>query len=618
MLLPVVAVVVAPFHADSSPVLDGRLDDAAWQAAAPFTGFVQKDPDAGRPASEPTSVRVVYDGDALWIGISCEQQHSPRVARLTRRDRLVDSDHVEIDLDSRGTGRDAFHFEVNAAGVLVDALRYDDTEISYDWDENWEAMVATTDTGWSAEIRIPFRVLRYRRAPGQSWGLQIRRFISARQETDELAPIPRGEAGETSRYGRLGPFEALPAHPSLELRPFVLASLAHAPDGSLSPHASAGGDLKWHLTPTLTLDATVNPDFAQVEADQQVLNLTTYETFYPEKRPFFLEGADLFAAPIQVLYTRRIGRVPDGAVDPSPLYGAAKLIGAVGDTQVGALAAVTGENLDPASLYTAARVRRGLGQRGYVGMFATAVAPFDTSVAHDAFVGGIDSRWRSASGAYVVDGDVAASTIRGGAPRLQRDGIVIASGDSSPQGRIHTAKQDNGPIYDVTLEADGRRFDINDAGFLERANFIHTDWNAGWKDTTPGRFVRESTTQAEVFYWRNWAGERIDGGYQLNTQLTLASYWTVFTELHWRPWHFDDREVGNGVALQRSGRLGWELSVGSDPRRRWWARGRSRRTSSRTASSTRAKATSRSTRARRSTSRSFRASSSRAASRATC
>src|SRR5262249_28749191 len=161
-------------------------------------------------------------------------------------DRQVDSDHVELDLDSRATGRDAFHFEVNAAGVLLDGLRFSDTEISYDWDENWEAQVAITPNGWSAEIRIPFRVLRYARVPGARWGVQVRRFISARQEIDELSPIPRGEAGETSRYGSLGPFEVLPDQPSLELRPFVLAALTHTTDGSFSPRGSAGADLKWH------------------------------------------------------------------------------------------------------------------------------------------------------------------------------------------------------------------------------------------------------------------------------------------------------------------------------------------------------------------------------------
>ena len=560
-------------------------------------------------------MRVIYDGAAVWIGIECTQQRSPIVRRLTRRDREVDADRVEVDLDSRATGRDAFHFQVNAAGVLVDALRYNDTEINQDWDENWEAQVADTATGWSAEIRIPFRVLRYDRGSGKPWGLQVRRFISARQEVDELAPIPRGEAGETSRYGSLAPFDVLPEADSFELRPYALASIARLSDRTYSPRATVGGDLKWHLTPTLTADVSVNPDFAQVEADQQVLNLSTFETYYAEKRQFFLEGAELFAAPIQVLYTRRIGQVPDvpalpdGEVarampDPARLLGAAKLTGTAGaDTQLGALAAVTGADhvttddalgshdrvAEPLTSYGALRVRHGLGERGYVGAFSTAVSRFERDdypaigaelvcpdgraviagarCMHDALVGGLDGRWRSASGAYVAEADIAASMIHGGPARTQRDGIVIASGDSSPQARVRAAKEDNGLVFDLTAEAYGRRFDINDAGYLRRANVIHTEANAGWKDTTPGSIVRESETQLEVFYRRNWRGERLSGGYQLNTHLTFANYWSMFTELHWRPEHFDDREVGDGTSLQRSGQLGWELAIATDPRK---------------------------------------------------
>ncbi len=617
MIAIVLAVVaIAPMRVTTSPHLDGRLDDAAWASAVEFSAFIQKNPDAGGPGSEPTSLRIVYDDQALWIGIACTQQHSRIVRRLTRRDREVDSDRVEVDLDSRSTGRDAFHFGVNAAGVLVDALRYNDTEINPDWDENWEAQVAETPTGWSAEIRMPFRVLRYARAGGKPWGIQVRRFISVRQEIDELAPIPRGEAGETSRYGTLGPFEVLPGASSLEVRPFALTSIARMPDHTSSPRATIGGDLKWHITPTLTANISVNPDFAQVEADQQVLNLSTYETYYPEKRPFFLEGAELFAAPIQVLYTRRIGHVPDApalaegevaraAPEPARLWTAGKLTGTLGaDTQMVALGAVTGADrvttddalgshdriADPWTGYAAFRVRRGLGERGYVGAFATAVTPFERDgyarlgggvlcpdgntvvigarCTHDALVGGIDGRWRSASGAYIAEADVAGSEIHGGPPRTQRDGIVIASGDASPQARVRLAKEGNGPVFDITTEAAGRRFDINDAGYLERANFIHTDESVGWRDSTPGDVVRESTTQLEYFYWRNWRGERISGGYQLNTHLTFANYWSLFTELHWRPAHFDDREVGDGTSLQRSGQLGWELSIASDPRKR--------------------------------------------------
>src|SRR5262249_27476322 len=275
--------------------------------------------------SEQTTIRVIYDGEALFIGVDC-QQKAPLVARLTRRDRPIEADSITIDLDSRADGTSAFEFAVNAAGALSDGIRFNDTDYSAAWDENWDARVARSDRGWSAEVRIPLRILRFHRAPVQSWGLQVRRYVSARQETDEWAFIPRTAAGEVSHYGKLDELRALKPPSPFELRPFVLGRVRHRDPTSTTlgngtdvttlangwdASGSVGLDVKWHVTQNLTLDATFNPDFGQVEADQVVLNLTTYEIFFPEKRPFFLEGVDVFATPLPLLYTRRIGLAPD-------------------------------------------------------------------------------------------------------------------------------------------------------------------------------------------------------------------------------------------------------------------------------------------------------------------
>src|SRR5215468_2438420 len=351
---------LAPLPAPRAPVIDGSLDDPAWAAATATSAFVQKFPDEGAPPTHATTVRVLYDDEAVYLGIECAQADVPVVARLTRRDRLVEADRVEIDLGTRGDGKSAFHFAVNAAGVLVDGIRYDDTELDLSWDENWEAETGRSADGWTAEIKIPLRVLRFPTLAAQTWDFQVRRYLSARQEIDEWAFIPRAVAGEVSHYGSLGPFVDLHAGSRFEIRPFVLGrarrrdatneTLANGVDASVS----AGVDARWHIARDLTLDAAVLPDFAQVEADQVILNLTTFEILFPEKRPFFLEGLDLFATPIQLLYTRRIGAQPiipdldtreslvDGP-DPAQIYGALKLVGQVGGRfSVGALAALTG------------------------------------------------------------------------------------------------------------------------------------------------------------------------------------------------------------------------------------------------------------------------------------
>src|SRR5262249_6005338 len=543
----------------------------------------------------------------------------------TRGDRVVDADRVEIDLGTRGDGKSAFHFSVNAAGVLVDGIRYDDTELSLEWDENWEAATARTDAGWTAELRIPLRILRFPEAPSQTWGLQVRRYVSARQEIDEWAFIPRNVAGEVSHYGTLGPLEGLRAGSPFEIRPFALAKLRRrepTPDTLTSGtdvSAAAGLDAKWHIARDLTLDATVLPDFAQVEADQVVLNLTTYETFFPEKRPFFLEGLDAFATPVRILYTRRIGRQPAApelaageqlvdAPEPSSIYGAAKLSGQLGGrVTVGALAAVVGANdatvqaadgsraaraLEPVTAFAAVRVKRDIGDNAHVGAMATSVTRFErpdsypadlqlntlcasgtvvvhgSRCFHDASVAAVDARWRSPSGDYVVNGMALASLSANGPPRRQVDGTIIESGDVAPGVLAHAAKEGGSWLFDLQYEGYGRRFDIDDLGYLTRAN-LHSIAAVGeYKDRTPGDVLLESSYRLETFHRRNVDGLKLAELYQINTSGKLRGFWEYFVELHYRAAHFDDREVGDGTALERAGLLGLEASLSTDPRAR--------------------------------------------------
>ena len=409
---------LAATRISEAPVLDGKLDDAAWAKARKSSAFTQKFPSEGDAPSERTTLRVLYDDSAVYIAIDCEQIHSQVVQRLTRRGRLVESDWVSVALGARGDGRSAFEFTVNASGVLVDALRYNDIEKADDIEENWEARTALTARGWSAEIRIPLRVLRFSAAAAQSWDFQARRYISERQETEEWALVSRQDAGEVSRYGHLDGLDGLtPSYP-LELRPFVLAKFERRdPQAFRLAHGnffavSAGLDLKWHAASDLSLEATVNPDFAQVEADQLALNLSNFETFYPEKRPFFSEGTDIFATPVKLLYTRRIGAaLPPGypqlrmaspyeeqlvdTPDPLRIYGASKLTGRIANGwSIGLLQALTAKNavsvqladgsrqrrtVAPLAAYQALRLKHDIGESGYVGLMATGTTYAETT-----------------------------------------------------------------------------------------------------------------------------------------------------------------------------------------------------------------------------------------------
>jgi hypothetical protein len=637
-------------RASKAPVLDGRLDDAVWKTAEASETFTQKIPESGKAASERTIVRVVYDNDNVYVGIDCPQK-AEVVGRLTRRDRNVEADSVEIALDSRGDGKTAFGFSINASGTISDGLHFNDTDYSQDWDENWEGQAARTPTGWSAELRIPLRILRFGSRPVQSWGFQVKRYVSALQELDEWAYIPRDSAGEVSHYGRLDNLVALRPGATFELRPFVAGGVRHhdpqatALARGFQPSFSAGLDLKWHISQELTLDATVLPDFGQVEADQVVLNLTTFEQYYPEKRPFFLEGADTFNTPFQLLYTRRIGRAPytpalpsDGPIietavhDPGPstIYGAAKLVGDLGHhLSVGELFALTGKQTvevqpfdisrgspflpalgerlagrrierlaDPLTSYKVLRIKREIGDNSHVGLIAMAtnrlesgaeypVVPSDTrgrrtdqlcpsgdQVApgqrcfHDAYVGGVDARWRSPSGDYSASGQVIGTVIQNGPTRTLLDGTVVRPGDVGPAVQARLAK-DGGKHWsgNVLYQMHGRQTDYNDLGYMQRQNEHRGDVNLQFHTLDPVGPTLETRTSLLFRERDNLDGLNLGRGFALTNFTRFSNFWGTYSEIHYFAPHFDDREMGDGAALQRTGIFGFEIYVFTDSRK---------------------------------------------------
>lgn len=602
-------------------------------------------------------MRVLYDASALYIGIECDQRRTPRLDRLTRRDRTtsgdklnrregsLDSDQVVVTISSRRDGSSAFRFGVSSAGTLSDGLYYNDVSYDASWDENWEAVTANTPTGWSVELRIPLRVLRFEAAPLQSWGFNVQRTIAHRQEVDEWANIPRTAGGYVSRLGTLeGLADLEPPRADLELRPFTVGKVGRQ-DASFGPLLGATGplswargttdaagdsfgfgtsfgvDARWHMTRDLTLDAALNPDFAQVEADQLVLNLTTIETFYPEKRPFFLEGFDIFATPFSVLYTRRIGHVPDApaltegdllraGVGASAIPGALKVVGRLTDrTSVGLLSAISARNTvpvltgagseaerlaDPTTLFNVLRTRRAIGGRGgYLGLIGAATNRIESPGLYptadgapscpgltsprmsgrcfrDAYVGGVDGRWRSGSGDFVVGGQSVVSAIAGGPPALLRDGTILGPG-ALGSGTNLTVAKDGGKHWVWAFEGAllTRKLELNDAGFLGRANQASGGLDVTYRTKEAWGPTLETATKLELRHARNLGGLVLRDFYQVNTTVLLRNSWTLFTELHYRAPYFDDREVGDGTALERAGLFGWEWSVRGDPRGRF-------------------------------------------------
>ena len=314
------------------PVLDGRLDEAAWRGAPVVAGFTQVLPVDGGEPSERTEVRVTYDADALYIVARMFDSDPTAIARrFGRRDSETSSDVFRVSIDSYHDHRTAFEFAVNAAGVRSDALAANDNgDGDSSWDPVWEAAASVDSLGWVAEMKIPFSQLRFSRETEQTWGINFTREIFRKSETVRWAWARNTEQGYASLFGHLEGLRDIPQPRRLEALPYTVVSAdfdesadRSSPfnDGSVGSKGF-GLDLKYGVTSNLTLDATVNPDFGQVEVDPAVVNLTDFETYFEERRPFFVEGANLFefsggggAFAPTLFYSRRIGRTPSRACE---------------------------------------------------------------------------------------------------------------------------------------------------------------------------------------------------------------------------------------------------------------------------------------------------------------
>ena len=404
---------------EGNVAIDGRLDEAAWARATPITDFRQFQPAEGAPASLPTEVRILYDDQALYVGARMRDPLGPAGIRapLARRDQLLaasgdngsfnslTTDKIAIALDPYHNHLDEAWFEVNPAGVRGESFNGDGS-----WDPVWEAAARVDAEGWTAEMRIPYSQLRFSRDEHQTWGLQIWRYADRLAERDMWSFWRRNASGGPAFYGHLEGMTIGERPRQLELLPYVVSrgQFKYAPSAdpyhtSRDMGLSAGGDLKYLLTSNLTLDATFNPDFGQVEVDPATVNLSAYETFYDEKRPFFVAGSNAFSfggmscyfcsntSGLGVFYSRRIGRPPQlaGYVDDTAEYadmpdnatilGAAKITGRTkGGYSVGLLDAVANREtahfvaapgapqvkqvVEPLTNYFVGRVRRDFNQ----------------------------------------------------------------------------------------------------------------------------------------------------------------------------------------------------------------------------------------------------------------
>ena len=357
---PEVTQLRAEAHRTSQRIkIDGELSEADWQEVEPISRFVQIEPDEGKPISQPTEVRILYDNRNLYLGFICfDTEISKLVANELRRDaRLYDNDSVYVLLDTYNDRRGGFFFRVNALGAMEDTSV---TSSGDTWNRNWDAVwtcrAKINENDWTAEIAIPFSQLRFTQSDVMEWGMNLGRKISRNNEEATWAPVSKAyrEGGirefRTANLGSLGGLKGISPSRHIELLSYVLPGFALSDDDESQTKRvlDIGLDVKYGITPNLTGDLTFNTDFAQVEADREQINLTRFSLFFPEKRPFFLEGSGFFDFGISsnswfhrlLFYSRRIGLEEGRAI---PIIAGGKVTGKVGEYGVGLLNVLTDE-----------------------------------------------------------------------------------------------------------------------------------------------------------------------------------------------------------------------------------------------------------------------------------
>ena len=599
--------------------VDGRLDEAVWRDVPAVTDFVQKEPVEGVPPTDRMDVRFAYDDTALYVGARMYSD-APIQAPMGRRDSGDQAEHIFVLLDSYLDRRTASAFGVTAAGVRLDRYYASDNQEDDDSEFNpvWQARTSVDPQGWVAELWIPFSQLRFTERSPQVWGLNVQRWVPSRNEDVYWALIPRTEERWTSLFGDLHGIDGIRPSRRLELLPYVASASHLIADRDRSDPFTSGGnfegrvglDAKVGLGSNLTLEATVNPDFGQVEADPAEVNLSAFETFFTERRPFFVEGSDLLTGSVNnYFYSRRIGAAPAGQASgdfvdypsTSTILGAAKLTGRLeSGLSMGMLGAVTADEsartfsvpqqfgrvrVAPRTIYGVARLQQEFGPTGSTtALMATAVHrdltegdPLASLLTRTAFALNSDSVMRLRDGEYElqvnagvthVDGDAGAiDRVQRAASRyLQRpdaDYVSYNALRTSMTGMklIAGIERRNGRhwLWQLGTDFESPEFETNDIGRLNAGDGIVGQGEIEYRETVPGRWWREYSFSASTRNEWNYGRDLQQASFEPDVSVTWPNFWQTELRGSFNLRSQDQRLTRGGPSMEQP--ADWEANL---------------------------------------------------------
>ncbi|MBN1895350.1 carbohydrate binding family 9 domain-containing protein, partial [bacterium] len=611
------------------PVVDGKLDDPCWQGSGWTGDFIQQQPDQGAEPSQETRFKILYDDRNLYVAIRAHDREPGKIERrISRRDDFS-GDIVGICLDSYFDHRTGFEFNLTAAGVKVDLIPTGGGGTwDFNWDAVWEGKTAMEDSAWTAEYRIPFSQLRFPEKDEYVWGLHVWRWLHRYQEEDQFQMIPQDAVGTVHLFGELHGLQGISPPRRIELLPYVLAKARTCRREAGNPFRTGrdgsvygGLDGKIGLSSNFNLDLTVYPDFGQVEADPSVINLTAFETFYEEKRPFFMEGRDLldFGLGDDILfYSRRIGHEPsytpetgEGAFVRMPestdILAAAKLTGKTrGGLSIGILESVTAperaeieesgmrrrEGVEPLTNHFVGRLQKEWrrGQTILGGMLTAVNRRMDDVhlrfLNRAAYSGGMDFRQYWDNKTYFMDVKALFSHVRGDPQALlglqtasrhyfQRPDAGHLALDSSQThlsghgGRIQAGRAGNSRIrFDGELEWWSPGLELNDIGYLRSADRIQQEFSMAYVVQDPGRFYQNYEISTE--YGNEWSfgRERLRSYAELFASMRFRNFWSLHGLLIREGSLLDTRMLRGGPAFRLPDRWTCHTDLTSDSRRR--------------------------------------------------